>query len=351
MPGLGKDIRSALVLINKIASVASDVDLLIANAKSSRVRGSLYMAKSILSEGRQSIIRAATKQHPWARGVLGAQLRSKNGPNCGTGAGGFKQGNDCASGGRRGSGGGRPGRSNSGSSGSSGRKGSGSRSSGFTGSSEASWANEARPELIAAMKSSFGDDYAKSMVSVAGIPDGSIVKMVAKTKSSVLFEATHADKGIKMTRGFAFQRGKVYLNGMTNMGFEVTAKNRGKGLYAESLLAQAESMSAKGMSRIFADGIRSDGDNSYYTMARLGFDAEIVDMMFLSQETYDKIGKQFPQAERLSDIVKTAKGRKFWKENGGPYHAEFDTSAGSKSIKRLRAYVTAKRRSQAGNGG
>lgn len=351
MPGLGKDIRSALVLINQLASVASDVDLLIANAKSSRVRGSLYMAKSILTEGRQNIIRVASRQNPWVRDVLGAQLRSKNGPNCGTGSGGFKQGNDCASGERRGSGGGRPGRSGAESSGSSGGKGSGSQSSGFTGASETRWANEARPELIANMKANFGDDYAKTMVSLAGIPDGSTVKMIAKTKSSVLFEATHAAKGIKMTRGFAFNGRKIYGNGMTNMGFEVTAKNRGKGLYAESLLAQAESMSAKGMSRIYADGIRSDGDNSYYTMARLGFDTEIADMMFLSQETYDKIGKQFPKAERLSDIVKTAKGRKFWKENGGPYHAEFDTSSGSKSIKRLRAYVTAKRRSQAGKGG
>ena len=341
MPGLGNEMRSALVLINQLTSVANDVDNLLASTKNRSVRGSLYLAKSVLADGRSKVIEAAARKSPWARDLLSVQTRSKNGPNCGTGAGGFQSGNDCAAGERRGGSGRRSGGGESGSSGAGGSSSAGRPK--YSGKSETAWENTPRPELLQDMKRAFGENYLQSMTAASGIPDGSDIKIEAQSKSKVLFTATNAEHGIKMSRGFSFNKGKLYA--MTNMGFEVSPENRGKGLYAESLLQQVKSASAKGIGRIYADGMRKDGDASYYTMARLGFDAEIVDMMFLKPETVSKIESDFPDAQYLSDIMKTRKGRKMWKEMGGYYHAEFDTSPQSEGRKRLTRYVSAKRRS------
>lgn len=343
MPGLGKDMRSALVLINQIASVASDVDLLIANAKSSRVRGSLYMAKSILSEGRQSIIRAATQQHPWARDVLGAQLRSKNGPNCGTGAGGFQQGNDCASG-----------------------KGGGKGSGGGGGSSAETQAparrkrerkiDPARPkfyeksdvrweygkpnrEQVKKLKEQLGANYEKRLLAVSGVPDGSQVDL-AYMGNYVYVTARNAQFGTIQNRYVYFgadgQKPYVY-----NAYFKVAKEKQGNGAGAEIFFAQVEASARAKFGKIKVTAARNEEMNGYYTWARFGYDADISS---LDGSMASKIQSKFPNATRMSDLMKTKAGRDWWLANGDTWRGTFDLSKTSENRKHLRNYMAARRR-------
>jgi hypothetical protein len=343
MPGLGKDMRSALVLINQIASVASDVDLLIANAKSSRVRGSLYMAKSILAEGRQSIIRAATQQHPWARDVLGAQLRSKNGPNCGTGAGGFQQGNDCASGkgGGKGSGGG--GGSSAETQAPARRKRERKIDPGrpkFYEKSDVSWKySEPNKQQLQDIRKAFGSNYKKRLLAVAGIPDGSNVKL-QYGGSYVFVEAINAEFGTIQHRNIYIGRNgekhRVY-----NSYFKVNPGNRSKGVGAEIFFAQVEAAARAKFDSISVTAARSESMNGYYTWARFGYDSTVSE---LTPDLRNKVRRSFPEASRVSDLMKTKAGRDWWKENGETWSGKFDLSKDSEGRKRLRNYMAAKRR-------
>jgi hypothetical protein len=118
---------------------------------------------------------------------------------------------------------------------------------------------------------------------------------------------------------------------------------RGWGMGTQIFHRQVEQASQFGFKSIetYADGNPGDRQsvNGYYTWARLGYDADLSD---LDSRVFDEVGDYFPEAERISDLMKTAEGRSFWKSNGGRFKGTFDLKEGSQSRKVLDDYVKAK---------
>lgn len=74
----------------------------------------------------------------------------------------------------------------------------------------------------------------------------------------------------------------------------------------------------------------------YYVWARLGFDAELLP---LHKEEAKKAGFD---VKKVSDLMKTPEGRKYWKDNGSSLEMEFDLSDNSYSMNTLTAYTAKK---------
>lgn len=65
-----------------------------------------------------------------------------------------------------------------------------------------------------------------------------------------------------------------------------------------------------GLKTITLDASRGPGVNGYYTWARLGFDGK------LSQGVLNKLEGTGIKATNVSDLMKTSKGKNWWKDNG-----------------------------------
>lgn len=124
-----------------------------------------------------------------------------------------------------------------------------------------------------------------------------------------------------------------------NASLSVTPRGSGWGTqYLAREIAAAERL---GIKRIVVDeavGGPGAGYNGYYTWPALGFDAPIERLH--TQPAYAELRKRWPDAKRLSDVMSTPEGRKFWKEKGGGlFEIEFDVTPGSPSRKVFDAYL------------
>lgn len=77
--------------------------------------------------------------------------------------------------------------------------------------------------------------------------------------------------------------------------------------------------------------------NGYYTWARLGFDGN------LSEKMKEKARESGLVANRVSDLMQSEVGRKWWKENGEEMDMAFNLADGSLSRRMLDEYVKGKR--------
>lgn len=128
--------------------------------------------------------------------------------------------------------------------------------------------------------------------------------------------------------------------GVYNSSFEVKGK-RGGGIGTQVFASQVKHAAAAGLEAISTEAVGSAGDpdyNGYYTWARLGYDARL-DTTSVSM---GRLRANFPEAEKISDLMKTPEGRAYWKENGGGFSGIFDLREGSQSRRVLDAYVAGK---------
>jgi hypothetical protein len=340
MPANRKSITAALGLVDRLSLVASDIDQLIAQANTRKTRASLYFAKSVINQGKLRILQSAAGNSRDAAKLL--LLKSKNGPDCGTGAGGFKPGNDCAAGKN------------------------GSRSSGGSGTAAGSQAtarpkrqrkiDPARPKFyeksdvrwehgkpnsdqVKKLRQQLGANYEKRLLAVSGVPDGSQVDL-AYMGNYVYVTARNSQFGTVQNRYVYFgadgQKPHVY-----NAYFKVAQEKQGNGAGAEIFFAQVEASARAKFGKIKVTAARSSDMNGYYTWARFGYDADISS---LDGSMASRIQSKFPNVNRLSDLMKTSKGREWWKKNGDTWRGTFDLSPNSESRKRLRNYMAARRR-------
>jgi len=127
---------------------------------------------------------------------------------------------------------------------------------------------------------------------------------------------------------------------MMNSTFYVhRVANRGKGIGTKLLHRQVKKAAELGIESIETEAMgakQTPSFNGYYTWARLGYDGRIG-----SAHTTDskKLKSEFPEAVRISDLMKSKEGRTAWKENGGTFFGSFDTRPGSQSRKVLDSYV------------
>jgi SPP1 gp7 family putative phage head morphogenesis protein len=126
---------------------------------------------------------------------------------------------------------------------------------------------------------------------------------------------------------------------ISNDSFYVKTEAQGKGLGTKVFYEQVQAAVKHGFTYIETTAEKGPTSNGYYTWPRLGYDTEVVAISKASpvRKKLDSMG-----VERVSDLMKTLEGRKWWKANGDTIDLRFDLKEGSLSRKALETYVNAK---------
>jgi hypothetical protein len=132
---------------------------------------------------------------------------------------------------------------------------------------------------------------------------------------------------------------------MENVKFVVT--DTGKGLGTRIFAKQVYEAGKLGCKEITASADREEARagriavNGYYTWPRLGFDTDLknIDTISVDKKLAKAIKEKFPDANKLSDLMKTQEGRNFWKAEGEGFKGTFDLTPNSTSRKVLFAYL------------
>lgn len=131
-----------------------------------------------------------------------------------------------------------------------------------------------------------------------------------------------------------------------NEEFIISPSKEGKGIGTRVFANEVAEASKAGISSIRTNAARNSDLNGYYTWPRLGYDGELPESTQTKVRDAVFTGKlpHSPTLDRdgnihVSDLMKTEKGRKWWKENGHGLNVEFDLSKGSQSRRVLRKYL------------
>jgi SPP1 gp7 family putative phage head morphogenesis protein len=178
---------------------------------------------------------------------------------------------------------------------------------------------------LALLKTRFGLDK-RDIAGLVGAQAGSKVKVHGywKLKSGLAFAISVDHPKYNCQRMLNFTK-----SGRTISNEEIDVYKTGTGLGTKIFSEQVEYAASKGF--LYIETLAGDvGKNGYYTWARLGYDAKLVG-------TRHK--ELFPKANNLSDLMRTKRGRDWWKANGRAFKGRFDLRSGSTSLKVLRNYV------------
>ena len=124
---------------------------------------------------------------------------------------------------------------------------------------------------------------------------------------------------------------------------EVKSEYAKSGLGSQIFSAQCERAAAAGYAYItcHAAGDKDSRMNGYYTWPRFGYDESLDSVQSYNPKLAAAVQDAFPDAQSILDIMGTAAGRDWWKENGDNLrYAKFDLSEGSRSWRVLRAYLS-----------
>lgn len=200
-----------------------------------------------------------------------------------------------------------------------------------------------------------GDSLASKynhLAQAVGMPDDAKITLSAVSEynpkePSVELFITHPDLSGAAVRVVGIDAdGKTYIK---NQFLEVVDKGKGKG--AEIFGKQVALAQKHGVSYIetYAAGEKGSTMNGYYSWPRMGYDMSLTDPSVKGDKAYRKARKEFPDAKTVLDIFQTKRGRDWWKEHGSSMpNARFDLTPGSRSLKVLRAYQTAKAKQRGG---
>ena len=101
---------------------------------------------------------------------------------------------------------------------------------------------------------------------------------------------------------------------------------------------QVENLRAAGVSRIQTAAIR-EGVNGYYTWARLGYDGEFSGSIRRQLQNPRRAPASLSKMTRVSELMRSAEGRNWWRENGESLDLEFDLDPDSTSSRVLAEYM------------
>lgn len=115
-------------------------------------------------------------------------------------------------------------------------------------------------------------------------------------------------------------------------------KDTGTGKGTEVIKDIAENAKKQGYSKLTATGAGVKGDhlNGYYTLPRLGFDGP------LTSTTAKKAKEAGFNVTTVGELMRSKRGRNWWKENGHAIELEFDLSEGSSSFLTMNDYIREK---------
>jgi hypothetical protein len=125
----------------------------------------------------------------------------------------------------------------------------------------------------------------------------------------------------------------------------IKSQHQGEGLGADIFSRQVEAASGEGFDYIATHAAGSKGGmNGYYTWPRFGYDMALDDPSIPESDraTFAEAAEKFG-ARTILDVMDTAEGREWWKENGTDlYNARFDLAPGSRSMRVLEDYIRAR---------
>jgi hypothetical protein len=188
---------------------------------------------------------------------------------------------------------------------------------------------------------------------IAGAPTDAHVKIqkgMHRGGIRVIVSGTdpQAGKYVMSRNIFERQEGMVLENYM----FDV--ENSGTGFGTNAFAQQVAHAEKQGIQKIevHAVGGGGPGMNGHYTWPRLGFDTEIRSVGGRDRAHRDEIRAYADKhsLSRVSDFMRSAEHRDWWKNNGSSFDGEFDLSKDSLSRRVLDGYVSAKQ-ARGGAGG
>ena len=177
-------------------------------------------------------------------------------------------------------------------------------------------------------------DIVKRVAKASGAPSGSDVEFLTSSENPDRIVVNFNEKSCEGRRVFKKSNGSITVE---NDSFEANVK--GSGIGTRMLYQQATEAASLGVKDIFTMAAgNSDSDmNGYYTWPRLGFDGR------LQSSTLEAAHLDgFSEVSKISDLMKTADGRKWWREYGVGHRVTFDLSEGSQSRRVLDEYVKQK---------
>jgi hypothetical protein len=217
--------------------------------------------------------------------------------NCGTGEGGFQQGNDCA-------------------------KGDGSGRSDSTAPRRVKFeADSSGHQRMAAMKLQPTD-----VAGLAGAEAGAEIAVQTERDGSLAILTRHSSGQTQRRVLQTTADGLVIRNELT----EATPPQ--SGFATRALQQQVHHAERLGVSRIEATAVRAPGRNGYAHLPKMGYDGNLP-----SKHADNPFG-----ATRVSELMATAAGREYWAKHGDTIEVTFDPRPGSLSRLRLAAYAESK---------
>jgi len=174
----------------------------------------------------------------------------------------------------------------------------------------------------------------EQMASIVGAQPGAYIKLTYQGHGQMRIDIEHDTHSGNRT---------IYKDHIANENFEVSKSHQSQGVATKVFSDQVKAASKLGFSYIetSAAGSYKAELNGYYTWPRLGYDKTIANIT--SEHTQKSILNKFPDAKKLSDLMKTKEGREWWKVNGSGLEMTFDLKEGSLSRKVLDAYVKEKK--------
>jgi GNAT superfamily N-acetyltransferase len=180
----------------------------------------------------------------------------------------------------------------------------------------------------------------RDIASAVGAPDDARVDISPEGGGSlrVSVRGTGYTAQRRITKGVD---GKPVIENET---FYVEPSHQGKGLGAQVFGRQVEQASNLGVGKIrtHAAGSHLDPDhNGYTTWPKFGYDAEI-GFGTAARIKHGTVPKPPGDPKRVSDLMKTPEGRKWWTDHGSGQDMTFDLTPGSYSRNQWDAYRRAK---------
>lgn len=140
-----------------------------------------------------------------------------------------------------------------------------------------------------------------------------------------------------MRRTIVAEPGASRATTIYNQEIGVRSELQGRGIGTRIFADQVEAAAAAGFRKIETHAARELGlFNGYSTWPKLGYDAAIPKVVRA------KLPAEMAGARRVSDLMATPEGRKFWDEHGIGTDMTFDLAPGSYSRRTLDAYLKAK---------
>ncbi len=183
----------------------------------------------------------------------------------------------------------------------------------------------------AAIKSIVGKEVNEhEIASIAGLHDGEFQLFSSIEEINILGgnDQYKVDRTIKRDNN-----GRLVLHANS---FQVNDDVRGQGIGASVFDRMTKQAKSLGVDRIETNAA-GGAFNGYYTWPRFGYDANI------PKEWKSALPEGFENAGKLSDLMKSEDGRKWWKENGLGMKMSFDLKEESMSNKIWDAYQSEKK--------